>query len=299
MDKAEAEAAAAAEETRAAWREVVRHFGSLMAELWKEIGEDRVISVAAGVTFYAVLAMVPAISVLVSLFGLVTDPSDSQGIFDTASAFLPEDAATLLTEQAVRIASKANDHLSLAAMIALVLALWTANSGTRALIEALVIARDEHDGRGFLRLNLLSLGFTLGALVVLIFLSVMVATLPVVLGWLGLAGETEMLLLIGRWPFVVTLLMFALAVFYRWAPPREVGPPRWLSPGVVLATILLIACSSGFGWYVGSFGSYDETYGSLAAVAVTMMWLWLSTVSVLIGAEVDAILEKRAHPPAR
>lgn len=297
MTPVDDEAAARAKE-RAAWRDLLHHFWRLMRELWHEIGDDRAVSVAAGVTFYAVLAMVPAISALVSLFGLVADPTDSEGIFLTASAFLPESAAQLLTETAVRIAGKADDTLSLATMIALVLALWSANSGTRALIEALVIARDEDETRGFLWLNLLSLAFTLGALVVLIVLSVVIAALPVVMGWFGLARWTEVLLLVGRVPLVVSLVMFALAVLYRWGPCRVTGATRWFSPGVVIAALLLLACSSGFGWYVRSFGSYDETYGSLAAVAVSMMWLWLSTLAVLIGAEIDAILERRAQTRA-
>lgn len=293
-----AEVAEARAEERAAWRDLLGHFWSLMRELWREIGDDRVVSVAAGVTFYVVLSMVPAISALVSLFGLIADPSDSEGIFETASGFLPTEAAQLLTDQAVRIAGKADDTLSVATMIALMLALWSANSGTRALIEALVIARDEEERRNFLWLNLLSLTFTLGALVVLIVLSVVIAALPAILGWFGLARWTELLIIVGRLPLVVSLVMVALAVLYRWAPCRVEGATRWFSPGVVIAALLLLACSSGFGWYVRSFGSYDETYGSLSAVAVTMMWLWLSTLAVLIGAEIDAILERRSQSPA-
>lgn len=291
-------AAAARAEERAAWRVLLGDGWRLMRELWQEIGDDRVVSVAAGVTFYVVLSMVPAMTALVSLFGLIADPGDAGGIFSTASAFLPTEAAQLLTDQAVRIAGKPDERLSVATMIALVLALWSANGGTRALIEALVIARDETETRSFLWLNFLSLAFTFGALVVLIVLSGVIAALPAVLGWFGLADWTEILIIVGRLPLVVCLLFFALAVLYRWGPVRCEGKPRWFSPGVVIAALLLLACSSGFGRYVRSFGSYDETYGSLAAVAVSMMWVWLSTLAVLIGAEIDAILERRAHPPA-
>lgn len=283
---------------RAAWQALFHDFWKLMRALWHEINDDRVVAVAAGVTFYVVLAMVPAMTALVSLFGLIADPSDSGGIFETASGFLPQEAAVLLTDQAVRIAGKADDKLSIATMIALVLALWSANGGTRALIDALVVARDETEKRNFLHLNLLSLGFTFGALIVLLVLSIVIAALPVILDFIGLAGWTEMLLLIGRLPLVVSLLLFALAILYRFAPCRVRRATRWFSPGVVIAALLLLACSSGFGWYVQSFGSYDETYGSLAAVAVSMMWIWLSTLAVLIGAEIDAILESRTQSAA-
>lgn len=268
----------------------------LLRALHREMQDDRVLSMAAAATFYTVLAMVPAISVLVSLFGLVADPADARQVFEGTAQFLPADAAGLLTDQAVRIAGTADGTLSVAAVVALLFALWSATGGTKALMESLTLAWDQPERRGFLRFNALALGLTLGGLIVVIVLTFLVAALPVILGLVGLGALTEWLILIGRWPFVALLMLGGLAVIYRLGPDRPGARLRCLTPGALVATILLILCSSGFGYYVANFAHYDDTYGSLAGLAVTMIWIWLSTVAVLIGAELNALLE--AGPPA-
>lgn len=260
-------------------------------DLWGEIQRDRVLAVAAGVTFYALLAVVPAITALISIFGLVLTPEDVPGLMAPLAGLMPEEARVLVTDQATRIAAKADDTLSLTALVALVIALWSANGGTKALIEALGIAYDVRETRGFLRLNLVALGFTLGGFLLVIAIGVAVAALPFLVDRLG--GAAEALVLILRWPVILALLIVVLAVVYRWAPNRPYAEWRWITPGAVLASAGLVAMSGGMGWYVANFGSYDETYGSLAAVVVLMLWLWLSTVMVLVGAELNAELDRR------
>lgn len=260
-------------------------------DLWGEIQRDRVLAVAAGVTFYALLAVVPAITALISIFGLVLSPAEVPGLMAPLTGLMPEEARVLVTDQAARIAAKADDTLSLTALVALVIALWSANGGTKALIEALGIAYDVRETRGFLRLNLVALGFTLGGVLLVIAIGVAVAALPFLVDRLG--GAAEALVLILRWPVILALLIVVLAVVYRWAPNRPDAEWRWITPGAVLASAGLVAMSGGMGWYVANFGSYDETYGSLAAVVVLMLWLWLSTVMVLVGAELNAELDRR------
>ena len=259
----------------------------------QQIDKDRVLAVSAGVTFYVVLAMIPALTALISLFGLVSAPQDVPGQLASLTSIMPSEAATLLTEQATRIAAKPSGALSLTALIAVIIAIWSANGGTKALIEALGIAYGVTETRGFVRLNLVSLGFTFGGLVFAIVLGGLVAALPLVLQWL-LRGETaEILILWGRWPIVIAILLAVLALLYRWAPDWPVIQRAWITPGAVVAAVGLIVTSSALGWYVGNFGSYDETYGSLAAVVVLMLWVWLSTIVVLIGAEINAELDLR------
>lgn len=262
-----------------------------LRDLKDEVVRDRVLAVAGGVTFYALLALVPAITAMISLFGLIFSPEDVPGLLAPVTTMMPDEAAVLITDQAARISGKANDTLSLTALIALAIALWSANGGTKALIEALGIAYDVKETRGFVKLNLVSLAFTLGAIALVVVLGVLVAALPFLVDQLGQAGETVVLVL--RWPVILGLLLAVLAAIYYWAPDRPDAEWTWITPGAVVAALGLIAASAGLGWYVTNFGSYDETYGSLAAVVVLMLWIWLSTVMVLIGAEINAELDRR------
>ncbi|HLQ18883.1 MAG TPA: YihY/virulence factor BrkB family protein [Tabrizicola sp.] len=272
----------------------IRSFADLwdfLRDLKDEILRDRVLAVAGGVAFYALLALVPAITALISVFGLVFAPEEVPGILAPVTSLMPDEAEVLITDQATRIAGNANDTLSLTALIALVIALWSANGGTKALIEALNIAYDVKETRGFVKLNLVALAFTLGGIGLVIVLGVLVAALPFLVSQLGSVGET--LILVLRWPVILALLLAVLAAIYHWAPDRPNARWTWITPGAVVAAVGLIAASAGLGWYVSNFGRYDETYGSLAAVVVLMLWIWLSTVMVLVGAEANAELDRR------
>jgi membrane protein len=269
-----------------------------IADLWdflrdlkEETDRDRVLPVAAGVTFYALLAVVPAISALISIFGLVLDPIDVPDLLAPITAFMPDEAEKVITNQAARISGKSNNDLSLTVLVSLAIALWSANGGTRALIEALGIAYNVEESRGFLHRVLVSLGFTLAAIALVIVLATVVAVLPFLVAQLGPVGEDIILLL--RWPAVLLLLLGVLAAVYYWGPNRADAVWSWITPGAVVAAIGLVAASAGLGWYVTNFGTYDETYGSLAAVVILMLWIWLSTVMVLLGAEINAELDRR------
>ena len=275
----------------------IRSFADLsdfLRDLKQEIDRDRVLAVAAGVTFYALLAIVPAITALISIFGLILSPAEVPGLLGPLTGLMPDEAAALITDQATRIAGKAGGALSLTALAALAVALWSANGGTKALIEALDIAYDVRETRGFARLNLVALGFTLGAIMLAVLLGILVAALPFLVDRLGPLGEDLVLTL--RWPAILALLLAVLAAIYTWGPDRPGVSWVWITPGAVVAALGLVAASMGLGYYVRNFGSYDETYGSLAAVVVLMLWIWLSTVMVLLGAEINAELDRRTVP---
>lgn len=262
-----------------------------------ETDRDRTTAVAAGVVFYALLAVVPALTALISLFGLIVSPAEVPLQLASFTALLPAEAATLVTEQATRIASTADGTLSLTALLGLAIALWSANGGTKALTEALGIAYDVKESRGFARLNLVSLGFTLGAVALVIVLATVVAILPFIVEQFGPVGETVVLVL--RWPVIFAILLAAIAALYRYAPDRPDAKLVWITPGALVAGLGIVLGSAALGWYVGNFGSYDETYGSLAAVVILMLWMWLSTVMLLIGATINAELDRqtRAQSP--
>jgi membrane protein len=262
--------------------------------LWRvkgEMAKDNLSLVAAGVAFYALLAIFPAIAATVSIYGLVVDPQTVSDQLAATSQVLPAETRGLIEEQLTRVTSSASSALSLGAIVSLLLALWSANKGTQSLISALNIVYDEPEKRGFIRLTLISLGLTLGIILFLIVGLAAIAAMPALFGSLGLPEPIRQLASWLRWPVLGLIYVTGLAVLYRFAPSRNEPRWRWVSWGAVVATVLWLIGSALFSWYVSNFGSYNETYGSIGAVAVLMMWFWLSALIVLLGAELNAEME--------
>jgi len=267
--------------------------------LWRtyaEIQDDRLVAVAAGVVFYALLAIFPAITAIVSLYGLFTDAATINDHLSLGAGFLPQGALDIIKDQVTRITSKGDANLGLAFIFGLGLALWSANAGMKAIIDALNVAYDETEKRGFIKLNLISLTLTLAAILSLLMAIAAVVVLPLVLGYLGLGAVGEMLLRILRWPALFLLIIIGLAVLYRFGPSRSKPQWQWLSVGSVLATIAWLIASALLSWYLGNFANYDATYGSLGAGIGLMMWLWISALVILLGAELNSEIE---HQTAR
>jgi len=267
---------------KAGWRDVIWR-------TWKEFNNDRITSVAGGVTFFSLLALFPAIAAFVSLYGLFSDVETAREQLDLLAGFLPRDALMFVGEQMLRIAATSNSDLGLAFAVSLALSLWSANAGVKALIAGLNIAYEEEERRGFIRLNLISLAFTFGAVVFLIVAISLVIALPVALSVIGYGGPDPMLWL--RWPLMLAAIMLILAVLYRYGPDRRKARWRWVSWGSVAAAVLWVGASMVFSWYVANFAHYDRTYGSLGAVIGFMTWTWISTIVVLMGAELNAEIE--------
>lgn len=257
-----------------------------------ETGKDRVTSIAGGVTFFALLALFPAITALVSLYGLLADPATIAGHLDMISRFLPEGALDIIREQVMSIATAPNSALSAAGMLSLLMALYSATGGMKAVMDALNVALFEVETRSFIKLNLIAIGFTLGAIVVIIAMLLVIAVIPTVLAWLPLAGDTETMVSILRWPVMIAVLLLAFSMLYRWGPDSPNPRWQWVSPGAVLATVGLIAASMLFSWYAANFADYNKTYGSLGAVIGLMMWLWIASIVVLVGAELNSAIER-------
>ena len=272
----------------AGWRDV----------LWRvkdEMAKDNLSLVAAGVAFYALLAIFPGIAAVVSIYGLVVDPQTVSDQLAATSQVLPQETRGIIQEQLTRVTSSASTALSLGAIVSLLLALWSANKGTQSLISALNIVYDEPEKRGFVRLTLISLGLTLGIILFLIVGLAAIAAMPALFGNLGLPDGIQQLASWLRWPVLGLAFVIGLATLYRFAPSRHEPRWRWVSWGAVLATIMWLIGSALFSWYVSNFGSYNETYGSIGAVAVLMMWFWLSALIVLLGAELNAEMEHQTE----
>ena len=267
--------------------------------LWRtyeQIGKDRVLAVAAGVTFYALLALFPAIGALVSIYGLFSDPSSIQQHVEALGGVMPDGATEIIGEQIARISSQGGGALSFGFIFGLAISLWSANAGMKAIFDALNIVYDEEEKRSFIKLNLQSLAFTLGAILFLIAAITGIVVLPILLDYVGQGESAEWLIRIGRWPVLLVVVVFGLALLYRFGPSRDKPEWKWVTPGGIVAAVLWLAGSMVFSWYVANFGSYNETYGSLGAVIGFMTWIWLSTIIVLVGAEINAEMEHQtAH----
>jgi membrane protein len=272
----------------AGWRDI----------LWRvkaEMAQDNLSLVAAGVAFYALLALFPAIAAVVSIYGLVAEPQTVEQQLQSVSHILPQEARGIVEEQLKRVTASGSTALGLGAIVSLLLAIWSANKGTQSLITALNIVYDEDEKRGFIWFNVISLALTVGMFLFLIVCLGAIAALPALIGNLSLPEVVRQLAVWLRWPILGVAFVVALAALYRFAPSRDEPRWRWVSPGAVVATVLWLIASGLFSWYVSSFGNYNETYGSLGAVAVLMMWFWLSALIVLLGAELNAEMEHQTE----
>ena len=258
------------------------------------MNDNRLLAVAAGVVFYGLLALFPAVTAFVSFYGLVADPSTIHEHLSLAAGILPQGALDILNEQLTRLTAHRSSALSLGFIGGLLFALWSANAGSKAIMDGLNVAYGETEKRSFVRLNLVALAFTLGAILAFMLALSAVVLAPIVLSHLGLGGGVDALVGTARWPALMALVVFGLTMLYRYGPSLSDPQWTWLFPGNVLAAIAWLAVSALFSWYISSFGNYDATYGSLGGAIGMMTWMWISTIVVLLGAELNAELVRAA-----
>lgn len=272
-----------------------RGWKDIITRVWTQIGKDRVVAVAAGVTFYALLAIFPMITALVSIYGFVADPVTINEHLRAMSSVLPGGAIDIVAEQVTRIASQPRGQLGFGFVIGLAVTLWSANAGMKAIFDALNVAYGEDEKRSFFRLNLQSMTFTILAVAGAILAMLSVVVLPPALEFIGVGSAAKSLVTVARWPILVVALMGALALLYRYGPSREEPQWKWLSPGAIVAAFVWFAASLAFSFYAQNFGSYNETYGSLGAAIGFMTWIWISVTIVLVGAEINAEAEHQTE----
>jgi membrane protein len=262
---------------------------------WTKFNDDKITSVAAGIAFFGILALFPGMAAFVSLYGIYADVGVAQKHLALLAGVLPADSLTFIGDEMIRIAATKTASLGAAFGVSLILSLWSANTGIKALFEGLNVAYEEREKRGFLRLNLISLGFTVAMLVFLLLAMTAMVAAPVVLDFLKLdAGSRFMAAL--RWPLLLLVVIGGMSLIYRYGPSREHPRWRWVTMGSVVAAFGWLAVSLVFSWYVGAFAHYSVTYGSLGAVVGFMTWMWLSVTVILLGAELNAEME---HQTAR
>jgi membrane protein len=266
---------------------------------WRAYGkmnDNRLLAVAGGVVFFGVLALFPAVTALVSLYGLIADPSTIDAQLSLVSGILPGGAMDILHQQIKHLTAAHGGGLSAGVALGVLVALWSANSGTKAVMDALNVAYEEKETRSFIQLNLTSLAITLIAIVAMILAIAAVVAAPIVLNFVGLGQISSALVSVLRWPLLVVLVVIGLAALYRYAPNRREPRWQWVSIGGVTAAALWLISSGLFSWYVANFGTYNATYGSLGAAMGMMMWMWISAIVILLGAQLNAEIE---HQTAR
>lgn len=260
-----------------------------------EIAEDRVGLIAAGVAFYGLLALFPAITALIAISGLMVEPSAVVDQLQRLSGFVPEEVIAIITKQATAVAGSREGGLGLAAAVGILVAVYSASKGMASLMEGINVAYDETEERGFVKLKLVTLGLTGFLMAGLIIALLAMLGLPAVLTFLNLGSTLSTLITLAMWTGLVALTIVGLSVLYRYAPSRDEPEWKWASVGALVGCLLWIAASAGFAFYVSNFGSYNESFGTLAGVVVLLMWFWISAFVILVGAELNAELEAQTR----
>lgn len=271
---------------RPGWRDV-------LARTMAETKADNVPLLSAGVAFFGLLAAVPALAALASLYGLVTSPADVAADTSDLLRGAPREVRELVEMQLRAIADGRSSDASVGAAVGFLVSLWSAASGTRHAIAGANAAYDEEETRGFVRLRVLSMMLTVGLMIFVVAALAMITLLPAIGAELSLGEPARLAIVILRWPALAIAFALALAVFYRYAPDRDDAQWRWVSPGAVVATLMWLLGSLAFAAYTANLGRYNETYGSLGVVVVVMLWLFLGAFAVIFGAELNAEVERQ------
>ena len=242
------------------------------------------------------LAIFPALTAVVSLYGLFASPAAIGDHLSLAAGILPQGAVDILREQISHLTSGSGTKLGFGFVIGLAVALWSANAGMKAIIDAPNVVYEEKENRGFIKLTLVSLAFTLGAIGSVLLALGAVVVLPIALNYVDLPEVTDLLMRLARWPVLLILIIIGQAVLYRYGPSRREARWQWISVGSVFAAVAWLVSSALLSWYLASFADYNATYGSLGAGIGMMTWMWISSIVILFGAQLNSEIE---HQTAR
>ena len=270
-----------------------RGWKDIFIRTYHEIQEDRLLSLAAGVVFYSLVALFPAIAAGVSVYAFFSNAASIANHLSLAADIVPGASLDLLRDEITRIAGRSDGRLTFGFLIGFGIALWSANAGMKAIFDALNIIYDEEEKRGIVWLNVVSLFFTLCGIGGMLVALGAVVVFPLMLAALGWSSLDAPVIAILRWPVMFVMVILALSVLYRYGPSRRIAKWRWLSVGSVFAAVAWLVVSSLFSWYLANFANYNATYGALGAVVGLMMWMWLSAIVVLVGAELNSEIERQ------
>ena len=259
----------------------------------RRFSDDNVTLIAGGLAMYALLSVFPALAAMVSIYGMFATPADVIKQMSAFAGVLPPGVWDIFNTELQSIAKTGQGTLTVAAALGLVLALWSARSAMSSLMTATNIAYREHEKRGFVRQTLLSLGFTAGAIIGFLLMLALGVAIPLALAAFGAEEWTKTVVSVLRVALLWLVIVFGLAVIYRYAPAREHARWRWVSPGSLVAATVLLGATALFGFYVTNFAGYAKTYGALGGVVVLLMWFFISSIVVVVGAQINAESERQ------
>jgi membrane protein len=257
----------------------------------RSVPENRLVANAGSVAFFALMSIFPAVATIVSLYGIFADAHTIITHLNLLSGIFPRGVLELIKQEVLRVAEKSNNTLSVAFLVGLLVALWSANSGMSSLFDALNVIYGEKEKRSLLRLYTATLTVTLAFLVFVVAALMAVVILPLAWSFAGFTTSTHIFAEFARWPVLLLLVTTALAIIYRLGPSRRDAKWRWVTWGSVAAACAWVGASMLFSSYVTAFDSYDRIYGSLGAAVGFMTWIWLSVFIILLGAELNAEME--------
>ena len=266
----------------------LRSWGAVIWHVARRIGQDQLGLVAAGVAFYALLAVFPAIAALTALAGLFTEAEAVVVQLQSFTQFLPDEAALILLNQANKVAGSSDRGLSLALFLGVGFSIYLSTRATTSLIYGLNIAFEEQESRGFILFWVTVILLTATLLFGAVTLALLLVGLPTALAFIPVDVGTEQILTASRWILVAVVVIAGMSILYRWGPARGSAHWRWLTPGTLVSSLFWFLGTIGFTIYVANFGNYNQTFGSLGGVIILLTWLWLSAFIVLLGALLDA-----------
>jgi membrane protein len=251
---------------------------------------QRVSLVAAGIAFYATLALFPTITMLISLYGLVYNPDTVQPQLQYLQSFMPPAAFSLISDRIQAVVAEPARGLGINFAVSLLISLWSSSTGTKSLINALTFAYHEKEKRGLIKFQLVAIGMTLVAVIGTALAIGVLVLIPIILTLLGLSGDAKFLVGLLSFSAMIGFVIIALGLLYRFGPAGN--SRNFYAPGAAIATVIWLLGSWLFGFYVGHFAAYSATYGPLSTLIGLMMWFFLSAYAVLFGAEINAALDK-------
>lgn len=266
------------------WRDI-------LLRVRNRLDTDNLGLIAGGVAFFFLLAIFPAISAMVAIYGLVNDPTDMQEQFQSFSQLLPTEASEIILSQLQEVTRQSSASLSMGALLGMLFAFWSSMKGMLAMIRALNVVNLEDEKRGFFELRFFAFFLTACSVIFVVVCLFLIAFIPLLLNNLGLASFSETLFSLLRWPLLTVMILVMLAIIFRFAPSRNNARWVWIMPGTIVAVVLWLIGSILFSWYTSNYAQYNATYGSLGAVIVLLLWFYLTAYIVLIGGVLNSEME--------
>lgn len=266
---------------------------AILKRTWSQVKADNALLIAAGVAFFVLLALVPALTAFFSVASLLASPDAIRELLVEVGAILPESTTRLVNEQLERVmlTSQSESTLTLNALVGFVLAIWASGAGVRAMMRAVTVAYREGEDRSMLRFYSTALGLTLAAILIGVCAIIVFVAIPLAVSVLPFSVRDEMLLTVLRWPVILVAVILGLSLTYRFGPSRRQAKARWITSGAIIAALLWFSGSIAFTTYVEHYADYEAVHGTLYSIVVLLLWLWFSAAVTIFGAELNAELE--------